>query len=155
MPLRRVGKYGVDLLPMPRHAPEFTVPKDGSCSFCGKTRRETRAFVGSSIMDVRICDGCLGLCCSVLAEMAGLLEGAPECAGADFPEHVLAEIMAALATKPPRATPPPNPEFRCSFCDARRPDDVPVLVSGPRVFNCNACVSDGVTVVKRAVNAPT
>ena len=106
-------------------------------------------------MDVRICDGCLGLCCSVLAEMADRLEGAPECSGVDFPDDVLAEIMAALATKPPRATPPPNPEFRCSFCDARRPDDVAVLVSGPRVFICNACVFDGVAVAKRAVSAPT
>ena len=138
---------------MPRHPPEFNVPQDGSCSFCGKTRRETRAFVGSSIMDVRICDGCLGLCCSVLAEMADRMEDAPGCSGSEFPEEVLAEIMAALATKPPRATPPPNPEFRCSFCDARRPDDVPVLVSGPRVFICSECVADGVAVVKRALTA--
>src|SRR5690348_414031 len=124
---------------MPRHPPDLDVQTDGSCSFCGRTRRETRAFVASSITDVMICDECLGLCCSVLAKMAHRREDAPEGSGADLPEDLLAEINLVLATKPPAAMPPPNPEFRCSFCDARRPDDVSVLVSGPRVFICNGC----------------
>jgi hypothetical protein len=50
-------------------------------------------------------------------------------------------------------TAPPASGFRCSFCSAARPEDVPVLVSGPRVFICNLCVSDGVAVLQRAWKA--
>ncbi len=138
---------------MSRQPPELKLPADGTCSFCGNDRRQARIFVGSSITDVRICDGCLGLCCSVLADMADARGRAPECSAADFPEDLLAEILVTLATKGPRATPPPDPEFRCSFCDATRPDEVPALVCGPRVFICSACVASAVALVKRELRA--
>lgn len=136
---------------MPRHAPTFTLAAHGTCAFCGKTRSETPALVGSPTLDVRICDGCLGMCCSILADNADALADAPACSGAEFPEVLLARILATLATKPPGTMPPAH--CRCSFCDATRPDDVPVLVSGPRVFICSACVGDAVAVVKRTLRA--
>lgn len=148
---------------MPRTPPNLTLPNDGTCGFCGKSRRETRAFVGSTIMDVRICDGCVGLCCAILAEEAKVLDKAPkdfqfsategargrlaQVSAADFPEELLVEINAALAVQGPAATPAPSAEFRCSFCDARR-EEVPKLVSGPRVFICNECVAQGVAAIK-------
>lgn len=110
-------------------------------------------FVGSPTTRVLICDGCLGLCCSVLADMADARERAPECSAADFPDDVLADIMATLAIKGPRVTRPPNPELHCSFCDATQSDEVPALIRGPHVFICNACVSEGVAFVKREVRA--
>lgn len=153
---------------MSRPAPTLTLPDDGTCGFCGKSRRETRAFVGSSIMDMKICDGCVGLCCSVLAEEAKLLEKAPkqfqlskaevargrlpQVSAVDFPEELLREINAALALRGPPATPAPSAEFRCCFCDARR-EDVPKLVSGPRVFICNECVAQSVAAIKRQQSA--
>lgn len=133
-------------------APTFTSPTNGTCSFCGKDRRETRAFVGSSITDVRICDGCLGLCCSVMAEMAGAKEEVEDQSAVDFSEDRLASVLTTLAKKGPRATAPTDPDFRCSFCDHRRAD-VAALISGPLVFICDACVGGAVAVVKRESRA--
>ena len=149
----RIRQHGVDSWLMARHAPEFTLLVDGSCSFCGKMPRETRGFVGSSITEARICDACLGLCCAVLAEQVGVRSSSPLSSGAAVPEGLLAEIMATLATQGPPAMPPLNPLYWCDFCHARRPEDVPAFVTGPRVFICNGCVADAVAVVKRQSSA--
>lgn len=153
---------------MPRNKPNLTLPDDGTCGFCGKSRREARALVGSPVTDVRICDGCVGLCCAILAEQAKVLEKAPKAfqfseaevargrlpqvSAADFPDELLVEINAALAAHGPATTRPSSAEFRCSFCDARHVD-VPKLVSGPRVFICNKCVTQGVAAIKGARGA--
>lgn len=101
-------------------------------------------------MDVRICDECVGLCCSVLAASAGETDKIRQQSAADISDDRVAAIFEALARKgpPPQPTQPRGEEFHCSFCDRPR-RDVAHLVSGPRVFICDACVGAAVAVVKR------
>jgi ATP-dependent protease Clp ATPase subunit len=131
---------------MPRAAPVFRLATEGTCSFCGKSRAEVRAFVASSITTVQICDQCLGLCCSVLGDATGAKGVIADGSATDVPQDLLAEVIAALARKGLPA-PREDRDFRCSFCDLRR-DEVPMLISGPRVFICGACVGAAVSVVK-------
>jgi len=41
----------------------FMLSIAGSCSFCGKDRREARALVGTAGHATKICDECVDLCC--------------------------------------------------------------------------------------------
>lgn len=41
---------------------------------------------------------------------------------------------------------------RCSFCDATR-EEVRKLISGPRAYVCDACVSDATTAMTKALRA--
>jgi ATP-dependent protease Clp ATPase subunit len=127
------------------------LPSNGTCSFCGKSRQETRAFVGSPIMDVKICDQCLGLCCRVLAEAADLREHDAEATAAEYPDESLAAILDALKKKGPPAE-VKQPELQCSFC-AKRRGDAPGMVMGPRVMICDGCVGAAVALVKREQRA--
>ena len=97
-------------------APTFTLLTDGTCSFCGSSRREARAFVGASIMDVRICDDCLGFCWGVLAKIAGATDDIETQSAVDVPEEQLASVLATLAKQGVPARGQLDPEFRCSFC---------------------------------------
>lgn len=50
----------------------FVLSLAGSCSFCGKAREEVHALVGTTGHATKICDACIGLCCDILVEEAGL-----------------------------------------------------------------------------------
>jgi len=137
----------------------------GTCSFCGKDRREVFGIAGVVGRGERICDECVGLCFDIIAEemeeqrKARLAMGAPGPAlsswgddelerllrsansdsGAD-PRELIEKIQARLDSASGRARPVVR-DFHCSFCDRSR-QDVRKLISGPRVFICDDCAGD-------------
>lgn len=153
----------------------FVLSLAGSCSFCGKAREEVHALVGTAGLPTRICDECVGLCCEILAEEAGLASPghvhAPAPPSADdeqFQQRVgeilrrfaseheaahrdalLNDLGRALAARGPNAS---RDDFGCSFCGAHR-KDVAKLIAGPRVFICNGCVGDATAVVNHVLRA--
>jgi ATP-dependent protease Clp ATPase subunit len=158
---------GTGLLSLQRH---FVLALGGACSFCGKDGTEIRALAGVTGRAHRICDECVGLCFEILGEepafvvqdadarrpppspaqpadaLDDLLRGlaSPQ---ADL-ELVMAELRRRLDGERRRSP----ADFSCSFCDALR-RDVPKLISGPRVFICDACVGDAAGIVSRVVHA--
>jgi hypothetical protein len=137
----------------------------GSCSFCGKDRREVFAIAGVVGTETRICDRCVGLCLDILdderEELSRLAEaGKPDPAGPpstdDELERLLREASAKAGADPrgelieaiqarleARSQRPParRRDFHCSFCDRSR-QDVRKLISGPQVFICDDCAGD-------------
>lgn len=115
----------------------------GGCSFCGKADGEYAAAVRITDGDVNICDECIDLCFGIFAEETGLRVARNHGSLdpnervqlvhllADKRDHRLANIRELLNGVPS--------EFGCSFCGANR-IEVPRLISGPRIFICEACV---------------
>jgi hypothetical protein len=143
----------------------------GECSFCGKKHREVRTLLGTFDRPWKICDECVELCTSILAEerdWASRRRAAPPPpldAAADAADATVAETLRRLAEEPGREdsilddlrrsfTPRPRvvEEFRCSFCDADR-RDVEKLIAGPRVFICDGCSADAAAVVAHVLRA--
>lgn len=144
----------------------FVLSLAGACSFCGKAREEVHALVGTAGHETRICDECVGLCCEILGEEAGLPSfsyvhaSPPSFEHEDFQQRV-GEILQRLAAEREshgdallgdlhRAITPPArrsaPDFACSFCGAHRAE-VAKLISGPRVFICDTCIGEATAVV--------
>lgn len=147
----------------------FVLELAGSCSFCGKSRAETKALVGTLGRPVKICDECVGLCWDIMAEESHapspLPEGQPlppqselEAQIAEMLQHLAREkeerAREALLTDARRALDKPwkAPDFACTFCDADR-RDVAKLISGPRVFICDRCVGDATSVIAHVLRA--
>jgi hypothetical protein len=130
----------------------------GTCSFCGKSWREVKALVGSTIVDVHICDECLGLCCKILAEEVDFddfdFEALDERSVSAFPDAPLDAVFAAVASRSLPVLREGEPTFRCSFCTQPRVA-VSKLISGPRVFICDACTRNATALVKQAVTRPS
>ena len=59
-------------------------------------------------------------------------------------KHDVDRLRAAM----PAAPPEPVAEFACSFCGAER-RKVAKLITGPRVFICDACVREAAEVAAR------
>jgi hypothetical protein len=116
---------------------------------------------------VRLCNQCLDLCCDIVAERrAGepwlrpkKLTECPACrqprpvtslrsccvtcfARARAPAEVRRAALLVLDVPiPPLPAPSPGGEFACSFC--HRPRSMARgLISGPRVFVCEACITE-------------
>jgi len=134
----------------------------GTCSFCGKDRREVFGIAGVVGSQARICDECVGLCFDILREEREEMEKArnppPLPTPAELAEQtrisrMLEKVLAARDRHDVRAEiqellraplpPPPSAfnRFHCSFCDRSR-EDVGKLISGPRVFICDDCAGD-------------
>jgi hypothetical protein len=145
----------------------------GTCSFCGKDRREVFAIAGVVGSETRICDECVGLCFDILGEESEALERLTEgtrqalvamtdremqarvAVASDELERLLRAANAAgdadqrswiEAIQARLKTPSQRPravqrDFHCSFCGRAR-QDVRKLISGPRVFICDACAGD-------------
>lgn len=152
----------------------FVMSLAGSCSFCGKDRREVKALVGTAGHAPRICDECVGLCCEILGEEVEIESPrdvhrfvAPNFHDEQFQDRVT-EILGRLAAERESSRndallndlrrsfesdrQPILDMFRCSFCDAHR-KDVAKLISGPRVFICDACIGDATAVVTHVLRA--
>ena len=149
----------------------FVVALGGTCSFCGKDGTEIRALAGVTGRRYRICEGCVGLCCDILGEAPAIViedadarQPAPgaaepitdglddllrglESAQTDL-DAAMAEVRRRLDGERLRG----ESDFCCSFCDARR-REVAKLISGPRVFICDACVGDAAGIVSHVVHA--
>jgi hypothetical protein len=159
----------------------FVVMHAGPCSFCGKTGHEIQLLVGVSGRAPRICDECLGMCLDIIDEERQLAriplaqlrseqerlwaaelterrtQFEAECqhleplSGPEREDHRRALVEAALAA--PCAEPAPVIDhFRCSFCDAARPE-VLKLVSGPRVFLCDRCAVEAIGLLAHVLRA--
>jgi hypothetical protein len=145
-------------------------PRLGPCSFCSTEPGDLRAlFIGPTLYGepVRLCEQCLDLCCDIVAERRGAepwltpkkLTECPACrqprpmsslrpccvtcfARARAPADVRRDAPL-LVDAPVPALPQPGPggEFACSFCHRPR-SLVRGLISGPRVFVCEGCVTD-------------
>jgi hypothetical protein len=135
----------------------FVLALGGSCSFCGKDTPEVSRLAGVVSHQASICEGCLGLCCDILKEDSLAVRDRSPAPPADdvVAEDDLSRLLRSLETEPEarldwtlselrkRMYGPPSrvPDFTCAFCDAHR-RDVRKLISGPRVFICDACVGD-------------
>jgi hypothetical protein len=155
----------------------FAVTLGGACSFCCVPADDLRTLVGVGGRACRICDECIGLSCDILredgvhiepppplppphervvgepdAEMQVMIEHAERLRRAvhsgdrDALEAAMREMLAA------RGEPFRVAEFSCSFCDAPR-RDVRKLISGPRVFICDACTADAASVTSHVLRA--
>ena len=159
------------LVPGPAPAPAPPPdPRLGICSFCSTEPSDARTmFVGPTIYGepVRLCDQCLDLCCDIVAErrtgeswltpkpvadcpacrrarpLSSLQAACVSCfARARAPADVRrsdARVVEVLI--PPLPPPAPGGEFTCSFCFRPR-SVVRGLVSGPRVFICEGCITE-------------
>jgi ATP-dependent protease Clp ATPase subunit len=127
----------------------------GTCSFCGKDRREVFGIAGVVARWPRICDECIGLCFDILAEeleerARASGKGGPRSTGDDEldrllspatpadPREIIQRIQAHLQAPPRKAR---VRDLHCSFCDRSR-QDVRKLIAGPRVFICDDCTAD-------------
>jgi hypothetical protein len=150
------------LIELPR---QMVLQMAGTCSFCGKHRREVFGIAGIVGGRARICDECIGLCFDILAEelenqekaratavpdparlswgddeLERLLRSAGTSADVD-PREIIERIQARLEPAERGGRPSSVRDFHCSFCDrARR--DVRKLITGPRVFICDDCTGD-------------
>jgi len=139
----------------------FTIALGGTCSFCGKDRAEVKTLFGQRGIPARICNECVGLCWEIVREDEHAMPAARERpvlaeADDDAVADALRELAAAqnsrhvdeLVDRVRRSLLAEGqrfPEFHCSFC-ARSRRDVAKLISGPRVFICDACVGDAVAI---------
>lgn len=127
-----------------------------ACSFCGKDPRSTIPLIGSSVMEVQICDQCLGICCDVLAEGVGdKAQGIPASARSSSQLSTAVARVRARAARGelPRPSKDGRPEgcsFRCSFCSTSE-DEVAKLINGPRVFICESCVYSAAVFITPSV----
>jgi ATP-dependent protease Clp ATPase subunit len=158
---------GTGLLSLQRR---FVLALGGACSFCGRDGTEIRALAGITGRGHRICDGCIGLCFDILGEEPAIVV---EDADARCPPPIASEptddlddllrglegsqidldvAMAEVRRRLDGEARRHQTDFCCSFCDARR-RDVPKLISGPRVFICDACVGDAAGIVSHVVHA--
>jgi len=143
----------------------FMLSLAGSCSFCGKDRAQVHALVGTAGNSTKICDDCVGLCWEILSEEAGIPasrnvhQQVPPCLEDEEFQQRVGPILERLATESEsshsdlllndlrRAFEQRHQasfDFRCSFCGAER-REVMKLISGPRVFICDACVGPPVS----------
>lgn len=155
----------------------FVLSLAGSCSFCGKAREEVHALVGTIGHATKICDDCVEMCCDILGEEVGQLpprearvDAPPSVEDEQFQQSVgevlqrfevqaeleawrsdvlLGDLRRALEARARRLS---RDDFCCSFCSASR-KDVAKLISGPRVFICDACVGDATAVVSHVLRA--
>jgi transcription elongation factor Elf1 len=152
----------------------FVLSLAGSCSFCGKDRAEVHALVGTAGHATRICDDCIGLCCDILAEEVGIRSPEVPANVPPTPEDLafqqrvgealqrfaaeresrqgdalLDDLQRALTSRAPESV---FDLFRCSFCGAHR-REVMKLISGPRVFICDACVGEATAIVTHVLRA--
>jgi len=119
------------------------------CSFCGKSQRDVRKLIAGPT--VYICDECIGLCNDIIAEEDG--SPAPE---ARIPTEALRTVGDQLeriaklvrmtlrtvgeATAARSAMESSSPALSsCAFCGTSE-DSAQVLISGPRVSICEACI---------------
>ncbi|HEY3351759.1 MAG TPA: ClpX C4-type zinc finger protein [Polyangia bacterium] len=145
-------------------------PRIGPCSFCSTASADLRAlFLGPALYGepVRLCDQCLDLCCDIVAERrAGeswltpkKLGECPSCrqsrpvsslesccvtcfARARAPAEVRRnDLLVVEVPIPPLPRPEAGAEFACSFCHRPR-SLVRGLISGPRVFVCELCITE-------------
>jgi ATP-dependent protease Clp ATPase subunit len=150
----------------------FVVALGGACSFCGKDGTEIRALAGVTGRRYRICEGCVGLCCDILGETPAIViedadarrQPAPNLAepatdglddllrGLESAQTDLDAAMAEVRRRLDGERLRSQADFSCSFCDARR-REVAKLISGPRVFICDACVGDAAGIVSHVVRA--
>ena len=116
-------------------AVRFKVCSEGTCSFCGDDLCRASSLVGSTVMDVCICDRCLGICCDVLAEAVGAkVKGTSASA---WPVRQVSTIVAEVRAKAARGELPPGstkgrPDgsvFHCNFCGTDE-KDAAKLVNG-------------------------
>jgi hypothetical protein len=151
---------GTGLLQLQRR---FAVALGGSCSFCGKRATDVSTLAGVVTRSVRICDECVSLCCDILAEESLDVRGENHSSPSDdvVSEDELSQllrsldkesapkidgILSALRRRLDGDRLKSIHDFQCSFCDADR-RDVAKLISGPRVFICDACVGDATALV--------
>jgi hypothetical protein len=135
----------------------------GNCSFCGKPASRVARLAGVTGQPYRICDECIGLCLDILAEeLKGMKpplppvaprDGVPPVGAVDELEALLWSIRSEMPAPEKlerakelldglaRSEPQRVPDFSCSFCHRPR-REVAKLISGPRVFICDACVAD-------------
>lgn len=147
------------LIELPRN---MVLQLAGTCSFCGKDRREVFGLAGIMSRAERICDECIGLCFDILGEEIEEIEKAARVAGkppmaaaegeferlllsassdpAADPREIVARLQQLVAP-PDRRVDLGVRDFHCSFCDRSR-SDVRKLISGPRVFICDDCTGD-------------
>jgi hypothetical protein len=145
-------------------------PRLGRCSFCSSEPLDAHAmFVGPPIYGepIRLCDQCLDLCCDIVAErrvgeswlapkpvadcpacrlprpLSSVQAACVSCfARARAPAEVRRSDMRAVEVLiPPLPPPAPGGEFTCAFCFRPR-SLVRGLVSGPRVFVCEQCITE-------------
>lgn len=146
------------LIELPRR---MVLQMSGTCSFCGKDRREVFGIAGVVGSAARICDECIGLCFDIMEEERENEEAArnppppptpAQLAAQERINRMLAEVVATRLNKSAMheqlkallSSPQAPPKFRpfyCSFCDRSR-QDVRKLISGPRVFICDDCTGD-------------
>jgi hypothetical protein len=139
----------------------FMIALGGSCSFCGKDRAEVKTLFGQRGIAERICNECVGLCWEIVREdEQAMLAARERSVLADADDDAVVDTLRELAA--PQSSRHVDelidrvrrslfaegqrfPEFHCSFC-ARPRRDVAKLISGPRVFICDACVGDAVAI---------
>lgn len=153
------------------------------CSFCGKEREEVRALFTRP--GVCICDACVALCagalsrqpkaapvqsCGVWCSFCGNQpeKGKHVVAGPGVyicdacvalgSEAISLELKRSPAPKSDLQPKPTPARLRtialCSFCGKRR-EEVRVLIDGPRVYICDACVDVSVKLIAgKWVRAP-
>jgi ATP-dependent protease Clp ATPase subunit len=144
----------------------FVLALGGSCSFCGKAANDVGALAGALGRPTRICDGCIDLCCQILAEQSlhpsgRLLE--ERSATEDDDLHRLLRdlqpgdlratldgIVARIRKQMDGRRRTTVADFQCSFCDGHR-RDVAKLISGPRAFICDTCVGDATAVLSHVL----
>jgi ClpX C4-type zinc finger len=137
----------------------FVLQLGGSCTFCRKDGGKALALAGVVGRPARICDGCIALCCQILAEESLGVPDRPIIDTADEddldgllrdpalqdPTGNLDAILARLRQRMDGNMSRRFADFQCSFCDAHR-RDVAKLISGPLVFICEGCIGDAVSV---------
>lgn len=138
----------------------------GWCSFCGPGPSNWKQFGMAGVVgrSQRVCSDCVGLCLEILREekvvekiranlpvtadraseiedvLRSLRDGSAE--SAELVERIRRVLdgraMAYDSTRPDA----------CSFCDAARRDCFR-LISGPRVFICDGCISEATALLVR------
>jgi ATP-dependent protease Clp ATPase subunit len=152
------------------------------CSFCGKERHEVGAFFTRP--GIRICDACIALCASALSRQKPDSAQPSEvrcsfCGNAPRKGHQLVagpgvhicDVCVSLGTEEiatelkrnsvtkrdsqPKPAPAGLRRFAlCSFC-GKRPDEVRVLIDGPGVYVCDACIDVSVKALSgKPIRAP-